>query len=392
MKKTGRPARPPRRASRGRNGRAGREKKEEGVKMTKKDLTMLRKAIGREDPCPIAMTASCYVEAETKATTYQEPELFEREEDERADQFRAFMKKALTGRPGVTALDVKPKANLLERARRDGLEDDEAVRAIAEAIAESYRADEDYAVFVAKGEWDVPAQGGGESEISYDFVLVTIQPCALSKSGIVYDRPKNSYVGRMKDRPLGAPAHAFLWPSFDEGAPDAGVATCFSKTQKAQPEIRKVAEALFGSPIPLSPEEQKAAFDEMAVAASGGGAGVAYEDLKRAYGRFAEIAAEAEVAGAEGRLTAKELADIIKDEGSMDEETLAAVDAVAEKYRGEEFALGALAPKAVAIDTEAAKLKVGLNDVTELDVIEWKGRRCLAVPLYGAKVEGLDAR
>lgn len=364
--------------------------------MNKKDMAKLRKAFGKEEGCPIVRIASCYVDASDGEPRIQETRLFARSDDEEEEQYRAFFKKAVTGKPGSTAVEIEPEDRFLDELVRSGLEDESLVRDVFEKIAQTYASDESFGIFAAYGAYDVPKQASDgsesydESDETYEFVLIMIQPCALSKAGIVYDASGNRYKDRKKDRPLGAPSHSFLYPSFDEGHADSSRAACFSKNEKLQAEASPLAEVLFGTGIPLTAKEQKDGFAEMMTA--GFGASIPYDAVRDAYERFSEIRAESESEGAEAALTISELKDIIKESGVEGEERGQALEEAAAAYEGRKFSLDAIAPKNVSVSTDAATVKIDLNEMAGLEVIEYKGRRCLAVPLYGASVENMNVK
>lgn len=362
--------------------------------MVKKDQSMLKKAIGKTDETSIVRTASCYVRAETGDIWYQDPKLFDTEEEERAEQLISFIKKGLGGKIGTNVIELVPEEkNLLEGIRKDELTDANVVQNLLSVISEAYHSDEDYGIFVTYGVYDLPATNsdGDYAEDVYSFVLVTIHPCGLSKSGIVYDVPENSYVDRKKDRPLGAPKHSFLWPALDNGIQDVSKAVYFSKNEKVQAEIHEVIENLFATTIPLSPQEQKAGFMEM-MNASNDGTGISYDEVQRVYQRFSSLQAEADVSGTECKIDTDTLRDIIENDELMDDDAKEALEKAAEQYEGREFNLCNIAPRNIGIKTDNASMKVDLNELTELEVIEYGGRRCLLVPLYGAEVENMRVK
>lgn len=365
--------------------------------MNKKDMTRLKKMLGDEEACPIERVASCYVEAGSEEIRYQPATKFSMVEDEEAEQYVAFAKKGVTGKPGSTALDLEPEDNELDALRRTKLEDEEAIRRVCEKIMESYPSEENYGVFLMYGNCDVPSDSPktsdddpyAGSDETYEFVAVMIQPCALSKAGIVYDGASNGYRDRKRDRPLSPPVHSFLFPSFTEGHADVSTATYFSKNAKAQTEGRPVVEALLGTTVPLTVDEQKDGFAGMMTA--GFGASIPFDAAKEVFETFAERRAAAESEGDPTDLTADEVRDVIERCGA-DDSTKEALDEAFGEFDGKNFSLDVIAPKTVSVTTDAATVKVELNELPDVDVIEYKGQRCLVIPLYGASVENMNVR
>ena len=352
--------------------------------MNKKDLAWLKKQIGKEDGA-ITRIATCYVNGQTGEARFQEPFLVEREGDEEGDQWRALLKKAVTGKPGVTLAEIEPAKNLLSDLVSEELKDADSVKEACRAIADSYVTDENYAVVLAYGDQDVGEDG------TYQFVVASVVPCPLSRPAMIYDQPGNEFRDRPKDRPVGVPAVSFLWPSFDDGSRDLTKVACFSKNAKAQASAAGPAEALFGTEFPMTPEEQKEAFRGMIETAFGGGP-VPVESLQDAYDRFAEMKAAAKANGAETELTAGELADMIKADERINEEEKKAVDEFVEPFAGKTFSIDNLAPDKVNVKTEKAAVKVTLDDFQALEATTMDGRRVLVIPLEDAEIDEMRAR
>ena len=358
--------------------------------MNKKDITMLKKMMGSGEDSPVLRTASCYIDHPdefTKEAHYQDSVSFGKITEEEASQYIAFLKKGLSGKIGSTVVEVVPEKSELSALRDTQLKEEDAIRDVCEKIKEQYHSDENYSIFLVYGSYDIPS---GDADEVFNFVVAMLQPCSLSKAGIVYDAQNNSFKDRKRDRPLGAPVHTFLYPSFDDGHCDMGHAAYFSKNEKVQDESRDVIETLFGTQIPMTAKQQKDGFNDLLEA--GYGNVIPYNAMQNVYEKFAELRADAEASGEETQLTTADLTDIISGSGDMAEDGKETLKKVADGYAGKKFDLDNIAPKNIDIRTDKAAVKIELNDISDIAVVTHEGEKCLMIPLHGATIDNLKVR
>ena len=362
--------------------------------MNKKDVSMIKKAFGNEESSPFVNIASCYVDVFQEDVRVQPTITFSRIEEDKAEQYVTFFKKAVSGKPGVTLMELKPEKNELKAALDSKLEDEEAVSELFRSIKDSYKPEENYGIFAAYGIFDIVSskseEGGlydGDDDEVYEYLLVTILPCALNKPGIIYDFPNNDYTDSARHRQLTTPVHTFLYPSFDEGHADTTHVAYISKNTAVQSEADETMTELFGVSIPIPAAQQKAAFEEMMMSGSNGS--VSYEALQNVYGRLAEIKAEALASNEEATLTTKELKDIIKSGGDLSEEDEKLLDEVSDTYENKHFSVDNITSKNVSVNVDRAVLKIDLNDFPDLEVIVHNGQKCILIPISGAEVDDI---
>lgn len=363
--------------------------------MNRKDLGRLRKIISKKEDTPVSRIASCYVETGKTEPRFQEPESFSFIEESEVDQLLAFFKKSMAGNLGTTAfeIDIRDSDAPVEKLRGSSLTDENLIKDVCYEIAANFNLDENYGVYFAYGDYDVPPDresGKDESEEVYRFILVMIQPCKLSKPGIKYDYPKNNFTDRPKDRLLEAPVISFLYPSFDEGHTDIDHAMCFIKTAKNRENYQGVANALFGAQMPASVETQKEGFTNIMGASHS--YNLPYETAQSVYEKLNQIRIDSELSGEEVKLTARDLKDIVKEESGAEGAALEEIDQQADKYAGCEFSLDNIAPRTVGIKTSSAVVKVDLSDIGSIQKKTIDGIEYFLIPVIDATIEGIGIR
>ena len=357
--------------------------------MDKKDLSKLKRVIGREDDTPVSKVASCYVDVEKKDTRYQKPESFHSLGEKEAIQFLTFFKKSLTGNLGTTAVEIDTRNGnvILEKLRKSELGNEDMIRDVCENITESVNMDDNYCVYIAYGAYDVPPDGEREldSEEVYNFILVMIQPCKMSKPGIKYDYPGNLFTDRRKDRMLTPPVISFLYPSFDKGHTDSDRAMCFIKGAKNREQYQDLVKCLFGVNIPTSVETQKEGFYN--IMSAGFDFKLPYETVQNVYERLNDMKVDSSLSGEEVKLTAREIADIVESETDNDEVNTDEIKQQVEKYADCDFSIDNLAPKIVGLKTDKALIKFELQEVGSIKRQTIDGVDYFLIPADNATIE-----
>ena len=236
-------------------------KKEEN--MDKRDQSLLKnKVISKSsEDTSVVRIASCYVDKWKNEIKYQEPRILMRMDESEVEQYLAFMVKGVGGKLGSSAMELDAGSeDLFSRLRTSRLEDESIIRQTCEKIYENYVSEENFGILLAYGEFDLPDVNDNTPDEVYSYVIVMIQPCPLSKPGLVFDSGENLFIDRIKDHALGVPAHAFLYPSLDGIHTDIDHSFYCAKTAKLTKDIVDTVGALFNSSIPLPAEEQKEGF------------------------------------------------------------------------------------------------------------------------------------
>ena len=353
--------------------------------MNKKDIAMTKNIVSNPEFTSVIRCASCYVDVDKKEILYQDAKYFLNMDEEQFLQYLSFMKKGLSGKLGSTAVEIKPENNNLESLRDSKLQDVDEIHKVAEKIMESYRSGSNYSIFFAYGEYDIPEKNRDSEEV-YCYILILLQPCPLSKPGIMYDRPRNDFINKSLDRLVNVPSITILFPSLDEGHTNIDHAAIYTKNAKQIPEAKNISLSLFDVTIPLSAEEQHDGFQELILAAFDNQP--PYDAIKNIYDSLAEKKIDTDISGNDITLTEKELAEIIIECGGC-EDRKEEILKLAQNYEGNHFSINNLVSDKVSIETGSATIKADLVDMYTIEKRTIDGREYYLIPARRSSVDGL---
>ena len=124
-----------------------------------------------------------------------------------------------------------------------------------------------YYIVLIHAVYDVPGKStdGTEmfdaSDAVYDYIICSICPVNLSKSGLSYDSESNSISERVRDWIVSAPANGFLFPQFNDRATDIHGILYYSKNpEELQSEF---IDNMLGAVPPMSAKNQKETFNSI---------------------------------------------------------------------------------------------------------------------------------
>lgn len=349
--------------------------------MEKKDATFIKKILG--DPDGDAMIASCYVDVNNNNLRIQHARSMLALPEEEVLQFKVLLKKGINSKFGAQAFEIAPKRNVLDELRGDGLKDKDKLQAVCEEISNCYKSDENYGILFISGAYDLRE---GET---YKYAIVLIHPCCLSKPGIIYDYPNNSFTGQKKEHLLGAPVHAFLYPSFDGMHTDMSHAMYFAKTKNAVPASSGLTGYLFGADVSWTEDVQKQAFEKMLADAYGGS--VPWDSMQSVLSHIEEARAEQD-GGDDVKFSAQELAKIILDSGDLPESSRQAVQEGAAQMHGRQFHAQCLVTDKVDIQSDSAVIKVSLSEVGRIQKRTIDGREYYLLPASFSQVGTVNVK
>lgn len=327
--------------------------------MTKKDQMEIKKVVGNTYHTPINRIAGCYIRSSDKYMVCQKPCFIESLTEEEQEVYCRHFAKALSGKPGSTAIELRnSKTEFLDRLLTSELKDNEAVKELFGMINNEYSSREDYCILLACGTYDIPSS---ETDEVYSFLLITIHSCPLSKPGLIIDLQKGSFVDRVKDHALQTPSFSFLYPSFEERKIDLEHFIYSMKTSKKIGEMDRVIQELFGTILPPAEEIQKEGIQDIFQA--GFKNGIPFSALQMFYGHMAGRKLDEEISGKVMCLSANEIADVIIKECGIKEEYIQAVREKALEYSNVHFYTAVAAPEKITIKTETADIVVHLNEI-----------------------------
>lgn len=332
--------------------------------MNKKDLAVIKKIVGNMEESCITRMVSCYIDVNSGEINIMEPAAFLSIPEEELLQYCGLFRKAVTGKVNSTAMEVKYNTNELELLRQDKLRNEETIFNVCEKIRDNYKSEDNYCILFASGAWDVPPDRNktDEYEEVYDFVLVTLIPCSLSQSGIVYDKPNNLLMSRNKDRALGVPQVSIIHPSFSEAHTNIDHSIVFMKSVKHFSAADSISVSLFDSKLPLSPENQKEGFHDI-IKSGFEGMNIPYKAIQGVYDHISDLQIDADISGEEVKLSTKELEDVVITYGGLDDLSAEKVRKAARAYENCQFSVTNIAPAKLDIETDVATIKLNIRDV-----------------------------
>lgn len=355
--------------------------------MNKKDLSTLKKNIGAEDPSPISRIASCYVDIGKHEAKYQDAMFFGRVDLDESYQYISFAKKGLTGKIGKNILNLSTDGNILDKIRKEAMQNMDSVKELCDMIIENYPSEENYAIIILYGCFDIPAkeeEGEEESEYVHDFVQVLIHPCSLTKPGITYDYKKNVFEDLRKNTVVGQPVYSFFYPSLDDGTTDLTSMVFYSKNN-SMALSKDLLFNVFSAKLNTTPEEQKTIFDDLLT--SGFQGEVPFDSMKQIYQRISEISKSAEYAGETSVLSTSDITDIISEYADMGDDDRKAMEEIAEQYEDASISPANIAPGKISIETEEAIIKISIDNLPSIKKETIKGEEYYLIPVRNSTVE-----
>ena len=318
----------------------------------------------------------------------------------------ALLRKALSGGLGRNLVDVAfstrqvAESEELKRllALRDAkLKDAAARREFYETVIQSLELGEDsYLILLAQESYDVPFRTRNDevlddsSDTVYSYLLCAVCPMREGKPGLGYVPNENALHVKTAGRLASPPEVGFLWPAFDDRAPNLYNALYYVR----KPELLhgEFISGVFGTEPPLSAPEQREAFETALTDALG--AECSMELVQAVHEQLRErIELHKESKDPELlTVTARDVGGMLRECGIEEERVSAFQD-----YCGQRLGQEAAVDPANLIDSRRLQIKAGeititvkpeLSGQVESRVLE--GRTYLLIPAGdGVEVNGL---
>ncbi len=318
----------------------------------------------------------------------------------------ALLRKALSGGLGRNLVDVAfstrqvAESEELKRllALRDAkLKDAAARREFYEAVIQNLELGEDsYLILLAQESYDVPFRTRNDevlddsSDTVYSYLLCAVCPMREGKPGLGYVPNENALHVKTAGRLASPPEVGFLWPAFDDRAPNLYNALYYVR----KPELLhgEFISGVFGTEPPLSAPEQREAFETAITDALG--AECSMELVQAVHEQLRErIELHKESKDPEPlTVTARDVGGMLRECGIEEERVSAFQD-----YCGQRLGQEAAVDPANLIDSRRFQIKAGeititvkpeLSGQVESRVLE--GRTYLLIPAGdGVEVNGL---
>lgn len=242
--------------------------------MNKTEISEIKKLF-KNEKCCISRICGCYVDGnKNKVTTFKEA--FLSLPDEEIFKYFTIFRASLSGTLGKNLLNMEfpleteadgGSQDFLLRLRDSHLGDDELLEIFYNRIIDNYVYGENYLILLIDASYDVPgrASDGFEMEDSSDYVyehiLCSICPVNLSKEGLCYNSATNSIENRVRDWLVEAPAHAFLFPAFNDRASD--IHGLLFYTRNAENLQSEFVDGMLGCAVPMTQKNQRETFTEI---------------------------------------------------------------------------------------------------------------------------------
>ena len=242
--------------------------------MNKKEINEIKKQFTPEH-CTITRICGCYVDGEKNKKTELAQTFLMLTEEENFKYFTIF-KSTLSGTLGKNLLNMEfpneqegegGTQEFLMRLKNSKLEDAALVEEFYDKVISTYNYGENYYIVMVYGVYDVPGrtsdgiENEDASEYVYDYVLCSICPVKLTEAGLCYNEKNNMIESRVRDWVVGAPAHGFLFPAFNDRATDVHGLLYYTKNSEMMQE--DFIDTTLGCGAPLSYKAQQETFQDI---------------------------------------------------------------------------------------------------------------------------------
>lgn len=242
--------------------------------MNKKEINEIKKQFTPEH-CTISRICGCYVDGEKNKKTELAQTFLTLTEEENFKYFTIF-KSTLSGTLGKNLLNMEfpneqekegGTQEFLLRLKNSKLEDAALVEEFYDKVIHTYDYGENYYIIMVYGIYDVPGrtadgiENEDASDYVYDYVLCSLCPVKLTEAGLCYNAKNNMIESRVRDWVVGAPAHGFLFPAFNDRSTDVHSLLYYTKNSEMMQE--GFIDATFGCGAPLSYKAQQETFQDI---------------------------------------------------------------------------------------------------------------------------------
>lgn len=242
--------------------------------MNKKEVSEIKKLLNAEHAV-INNICGCYVDGE-KEIKFTSKEAFHSLSEEETFKYFEIFRKTLSGTIGKNLINMEfpleaekegGTHEFLMKLRESKLKDDDLLNEFYQMIIDNYIYASNYYIILIHAVYDVPGKSTDGTEMFdsstsvYEYIMCSICPVNLSKSGLSYDADTNSISERVRDWIVGVPANGFLFPAFNDRDTDIHGILYYTKNPE---ELQNgFIENVFGSVAPLTAGDQKETFNTL---------------------------------------------------------------------------------------------------------------------------------
>ena len=317
--------------------------------MNRQEIAEIRRRLNPEQNA-ISCVRGCYVNEKREIVSVFTHSLLTLPMEE-TEKYLSLFKRTLSGVPTRNLLELDFSADqvmegaqhaLLMALRNGALREEETVEAFYQAVIDSLEMEGNYLILLLHDTYDVPMrvrdrgeemdEDAGDEVFSY--ILCAICPVKLAKPALSYFDQDNAFHSRDMDWVVSSPELGFLFPRFDDRAPNISGALYFTRdAANRHDEWISAVMGEVGAPMPAM--EQRETFQSVLEDALGDELSleVAQAVREEIVNRIEETASDKEAEPPE--ISRAEVKNVLEACGISEE----SVKAFEEKYN-EEFGLG----------------------------------------------------
>ena len=373
--------------------------------MNKKEIAEIKKQF-KPEQAVVSRICGCYIDAEKEQKlSFREAFLSMSEE---VFKYCDIFRRTLSGTLGKNLLNMEfpleqeesgGTQEFLLRLRDSHLEQDELLSEFYDKVVESYYHPENYLILLIDAVYDIPGKASDKTEMFdasdsvYHFILCSICPVKLSKSGLCYNPESNAIEERVRDWVVEAPANGFLFPAMMDRDTDIHSTLYYSKKPEELQE--DFISSVLGCDLPLSAAGQRETFNTLL--ADTLGERCDYEVVKNIHEELNEMLDEHNRMEEPEPLTLEkqDIRRLMADSGAS-EDSLEAFEETFDAVTGQQAPLLAsniANPKKFSIQTPDVVVTINPEraDLVETRLID--GRQCLIITVDDhIEVNGVNVR
>lgn len=360
--------------------------------MNKKEILEIRKQFTPEN-CTVTRICGCYVNSDKKKHLEFKEAFLSLPEEETFKYFDIF-KKSLSGTIGKNLIHMGfpmeqelsgGTQEFIRKLKESRLTDDILLEEFYDKVIEYYDFGEHYLILLIHAVYDIPGRAHDESEMFdasdnvYEHILCCICPVALSKAGLCYNPAANSIQDRIRDWVVGEPANGFLFPAFNDRAPDPHHLLFYSKKPEELQDC--FVTSVLGCSEVISAGRQKESFKDIILNTLGEDCG--FTIISTIHKNLNEMIEEAKEDPEPLELGKQEIRKLLTDSG-IPEEKLKTFD---EDYNETIGAHGTLLASNISetrkfsIKMPEAVIHVDSKQSGIVDILMIHGIKCLVIPV-----------
>ncbi len=242
--------------------------------MDKKAVAEIRKTMTKNE-CRIDKITGYFVGEDGEIITPLR-ETWNAMQEEEVEKYCEIFRKTLTGKLGknlynmefpIAEEQVGGKQAMMYRVLRSDFTDPDILETFCNEIIANVTMQGKYLLLLAHGAYDIPAKATDGSDIDdgsdyvYLFMICAICPVVEVKEGLCYDAETLSFVNKRSDLGVRMPELGFLFPAFNDRAPDIHSLLYFSKKEDDRhPEL---IDGVIGADMPVTESAQRELFTDL---------------------------------------------------------------------------------------------------------------------------------